>query len=66
MNKSRQKIKIYFKHIKSCPEEWKLDDWLNDKNIIVTEEYYEKTKQIWPADSDLTLNTFKFSNTLTD
>lgn len=52
-------------HIKVV-ENWKLDDWLNDKNIVVTEEYYEKTKQIWPADSDLTLNTFKFSNTLTE
>ena len=53
------------KHIKVV-ENLKLDDWLNDKNIVVTEEYYEKTKQIWPTDTDKCLNKIKFTNTLTE
>ncbi|KAL6927093.1 hypothetical protein ACO0SA_003383 [Hanseniaspora valbyensis] len=46
-------------------ENLKLDDWLQDKDIVVSEEVYEKTKQIWPADGDKGFNSLKFKETLT-
>lgn len=58
VNEIEQQIKVI--------ENLRLDDWLEDKNIIVSEEIYEKTKQIWPTDNDTGFNSIRFKSILTD
>ncbi|XBW37960.1 hypothetical protein QEN19_003545 [Hanseniaspora menglaensis] len=46
-------------------ENMKLDDWLQDKDIAVSQEIYENNKKIWPADTDNGFNTLSFTDSLT-